>query len=368
MAIKDRMTTVTFRTRAAVQACPVLIGSGLLAGSGWLEAAGTGPVFLVSDHHVFPRYGEKVVAALRGRGCRPTVVLVPAGERAKSLYQLDRLYRAAREAGLERGTPVLALGGGVVTDLAGFFAGTWLRGLPLVNLPTTLLGQVDAALGGKNGINVAALKNQAGTFHQPRLVACDTDTLRTLPPRAYRGGLAEVVKCGIIRDPRLFALLESRAAALGRRDEKALLPAVIAAVRVKARVVAADAAERSGEREVLNFGHTIGHGLETAAGCRRLTHGEAVAAGMVVEADIARGLGLLEAADFDAIGRVLQRLGLPRRVTGLAAAEVRRAMTFDKKNKAGRIAFILPTAIGTTVRRDDVPDDAVAAALDRCLS
>lgn len=360
---EQKREVVTIRARPGSTACPVIIGPGLLEKADFLDRVGPGKVFLVSDRRVFPLYGAALARRLEASGRKTATVCLPAGERVKSLYYLRRLYLAARDAGLERSSTVLALGGGVITDLAGFFAATWLRGLPLFNLPTTLLGQVDAALGGKNGVNFEGLKNQAGTFYHPRLVVCDTAALATLPPREYRGGMAEVIKCGIIRDRQLFEFLAAHAGGLKRRERAALAHAVVSAVKVKAAVVSADAAESRGVREVLNYGHTIGHGLEAVSSGRRLSHGEAVAVGMAVEAEIACLMGMLDRAVQQEIVRLIGKAGLPTTVSGIDAGSVREAMFFDKKKKAGRTVFVLPSEIGSTFVRNDVPEELVTAAL-----
>ncbi|TMA96851.1 MAG: 3-dehydroquinate synthase, partial [Deltaproteobacteria bacterium] len=260
---------------------PVVIGAGLLAEVGpRLAAAGyRGRCALVTSERVGALYREPVAASLGQAGFAPVAVEIPDGEEHKNLAWLA-----------ERRSPLIALGGGVVGDLAGFAASTLLRGLPLVQVPTTLLAQVDAAIGGKTGINHALGKNLIGAFHQPRLVVIDVATLRTLPRREFVAGLAEVIKYGVIRDAELFATLEARLEALLGLEEAVLVPVVAACCRHKAAVVAADEREEGGERAVLNFGHTVGHALEVLTEYRRLLHGEAVAIGMVAAARVSRTL------------------------------------------------------------------------------
>jgi len=340
-----------------------VIGGRLDDLAGRLSIFGVGRLFLITDRRVHELYGAKLLRDLSGAGWRTAAAVLPPGERTKSLYRLERLYAAGVEAGLERLSLVLALGGGVVTDLAGFFAATFLRGLPLVNVPTTLLGQVDAAIGGKNGLNLPAGKNLAGTFYQPRLVYCDLDTLATLPFRDYRSGLAEIIKCGVIRDPDLFDLMERGIDGFKRRDPYLLRRAVTAAVRVKRALVEADPLERTGLRRELNFGHTVGHGLEKAGGYRRFRHGEAVALGMLAEAELARRRGLLASAAADRLGRLVAAYGFRTRAAGCPLEGVLSALLHDKKKQDGRVKFVLPAAIGRTVTCDDVAQAELAAVL-----
>lgn len=360
--------TISLRIAGERTDCPVHTGAGLLRVFSPPRAGKSAPVLLVSDRAVYPLYGEELAARLASEGFRVYPVIVPRGEKAKSFHHLRRISLEARAAGLERNSPVLALGGGVVTDLAGFFASTYLRGIPLYNLSTTLLGQVDAAVGGKNGINLAGVKNQVGTFYQPREVVCDPDTLSTLPAREYRSGLAEIVKCGVIADARLFDRLEKVVPRLVNRDREVLEEAITAAVTVKARIVEADVFERSGLREKLNFGHTIGHGLESAGGNRRLRHGEAVSVGMVCESAIAARTGLFPENDLLRLRELLAALGLPVSAPGIDYDEARQAIFFDKKKKDGRLAFALPAGIGKTETRRDIPETIISACLGESLS
>lgn len=300
---------------------------------------------LCVDGGIDARYGAEAEASLRAAGFAVTRIVVPAGEESKSLAQLGRLWDAMLSAGLDRASSVVALGGGVIGDLAGFAAATVLRGVALVHVPTTLLAQVDSSVGGKTGINHPLGKNLIGAFHQPSLVFADTSYLATLPPRDLRAGLAEVVKYGVIADEALLADIERDAEALVAGDPAALRPVVRRSCEIKAAIVAADERETTGARAVLNFGHTFGHALERLAGYGSLRHGEAVAVGMVLAARLSAALGLCSADLPDRIAAVLERLGLPTRWPADPEALVRAARA-DKKARAGAIHMVLVEAPG----------------------
>jgi 3-dehydroquinate synthase len=331
---------------------PVVIGSHVLAEVGpRLRAAGfRGRCALVTSERVGALYREPVLASLQGAGFRPAEVEIPDGEEHKNLAWAAVVYDRLLEAGVDRRSPVVVLGGGVVSDLAGFVAATLLRGLPTAILPTTLLGQVDAAIGGKTGVNHVAGKNLIGAFHQPRLVLADVAVLDTLPRREFLAGLAEVVKYGAIGDAALFAHLEARLADLLRLDPEVLVPIVAACCRQKAAVVAEDEREERGGRAVLNFGHTVGHAIETLTDYKELLHGEAVAIGMVAAARVSRALGRCGTEAVERLERLLKRAGLPTDIpNGLTPAALALAMQHDKKSAAGRVRFVCLEAIGRTV-------------------
>jgi len=288
---------------------------------------------------------------------------VPPGERSKSLDRVAALYEAFARAGLERGRPVFALGGGVVGDLAGFAAATWLRGVPLVMVPTSLLAQVDSSVGGKVGVDLPRGKNLVGAFHQPRAVLIDTDTLATLPARELRAGLAEVVKYGAIGDRDFFQWLEDSLQALLDGDPAALVHAIETSCRQKAGIVMRDERE-DGERALLNFGHTFGHAIESATGYSLLRHGEAVAIGMVCAAWLSARLGLAPAGDAIRLAALLEGMDLPTRVPeGIAPETLLGHMRLDKKAAGGRIRLVLWSGIGAAMVVDDVPDSEILAAL-----
>jgi 3-dehydroquinate synthase len=285
---------------------------------------------------------------MRAAGFAVSEIQIPEGEQHKNLAWLALLYDRLIESQIERSSPVVAVGGGVVGDLAGFAAATVLRGVPLVQVPTTLLAQVDAAIGGKTGINHAAGKNLIGAFHQPRLVAIDVDTLRTLARREYVGGLAEVVKYGAILDAELFERLEQNVEGLLRQDPALLADVVARCCRIKAAVVEADEKE-GGYRAILNFGHTIGHAIETLTEYRRLLHGEAVGIGMVCAARLSRAVGTLSRADADRLERLLRALGVPTQVPAdLRPQQIGLAIEADKKASGGKINFVCLESIGKT--------------------
>jgi 3-dehydroquinate synthase len=308
-------------------------------------------------------HATRVTESLRGAGFEPVVFTVAEGEEAKSLREAERLWDAFSAAGLDRGSPVVAVGGGVVGDLAGFAASTFMRGLPVVQVPTTLLAQVDASIGGKVAVNLPRGKNLIGAFHQPRLVLIDPEVLRTLPEREYRSGLAEVVKTGVALNADLFASLEAGLEALGRRDA-ALLEAVVAACCAeKAAIVERDEREETGLRMVLNYGHTVGHALEALSGYRRWLHGEAVAIGMTAAGRLAVRIGWTDAATAERQEALIQGVGLPTRFSGIEPREVVAALRHDKKARDGRVPFILLRELGRAEACHDVPMDAVVEVL-----
>jgi 3-dehydroquinate synthase len=324
---------------------------------------------VVSDRNVAPRYARTVQRSLSAAGFQSVLITVPAGETAKSLKTVQACYDQLAAHRLERKSFIVALGGGVVGDLAGFVAATYLRGMAFVQIPTTLLAQVDSSVGGKVGVNLKAGKNLVGAFHQPRLVLCDLDTLRTLPSREFRAGLAEVIKYGIIYDAGLFRRLERDLPKLLRREAGTLAAVVAHCCEIKAEVVGQDETE-GGLRAILNFGHTIGHALEAISSYGKYLHGEAISIGQVAAAEIsARTLGL-PARDVDRIRTLFRRAGLPTQVT-LNPAQRRRlfaAMLLDKKVSAGQIRFVLAKRIGKVVWGQTVPDAQIAATLNSQLS
>ena len=314
---------------------------------------------LVSDENVSERYGPIVVDALSSREVETHLITLPAGETTKSTSHLERIYDAALNWGIERATPLVALGGGVIGDLGGYAAATLLRGLPLIHVPTTLIAQVDSAIGGKTGINHAAGKNLIGAFYQPRLVLSDPALLQSLPSREWSSGLAEVVKHGLIADEALFADLERRWQALFDRDRDTVADLVPRAARVKAHVVAEDERER-GLREILNFGHTFAHAVERVAGYGTFTHGEAVAAGM-------RSALHLSAAveprfDRERAERLVARIPVPPGLADLPVSSLMEAMKSDKKVRGGRVRFVLLKEIGRAYVTADVSPNQVEAA------
>jgi 3-dehydroquinate synthase len=305
---------------------------------------------------------QKPVAAksLRAAGYEVVEATVPFGEEKKSLGTVSQLYEVLLDAHLERRSPVIALGGGVTGDTAGFVASTYLRGVPFVQCPTTLLAMVDSSVGGKVGVNVAQGKNLIGAFYQPVLVVADPTVLETLPDRELRCGLAECIKHGVIRDETLFRFIEERLDAVQSLDAETVVELVRRNVEIKAAVVMEDEKE-AGVRAHLNLGHTFAHAIEATAGYGVIQHGEAVGLGLVAAATAATHMGLCDAQVPDRIAALIKRCGLPARADLAGDDELGAAMRLDKKVQKDRIRFILPTRIGEVVIRDDVPQSAVSA-------
>jgi 3-dehydroquinate synthase len=306
---------------------------------------------------------RRLAGSARGRrGSALRVCLAPDGERFKTRRTLEALYDGFLEARLGRDGLVVALGGGVVGDLGGFAAATWMRGVDWVAVPTTLLAMVDSSIGGKVGINHAQAKNMIGAFHQPRAVVIDPAFLATLPLREFRSGAYEILKCAVLGDDALFASLRRAPAGLAGWRPPELDNAIATACRIKAEVVERDERE-GGPRYVLNLGHTIGHALEAVTRYRRFTHGEAVGWGLVGAALLARHRGLLSEPDFEAIASAVDHIGPRPRVSDLEPRRILEAIAHDKKARAGRVPFVLPTAIGRVVVHDDVTGSEIRRAL-----
>jgi 3-dehydroquinate synthase len=342
---------------------PIYIGPGLLARPELLADHVAGRrAAIVTNETVAPLYLAPVRRALAQ--FEPLEVVLPDGEQHKTLEVLNRIFTALLEARCDRGTTIVALGGGVIGDMAGFAAATYQRGVPFIQVPTTLLSQVDSSVGGKTGVNHPLGKNMIGAFYQPRAVVIDTDTLNTLPDRELSAGLAEVIKYGFIRDPEFLVWLETNMDKLLARDPQALSHAIHRSCQNKADVVAADETE-SGVRAILNLGHTFGHAIETGMGYGAWLHGEAVAAGMVMAADLSRRLGWLSGADLTRIVRLTERARLPVRPPAqLTAAQLRGLMSVDKKVQAGKLRLVLLRRLGEAVVTGDFPPAALDATLE----
>ena len=359
-------TVVPVRTASA--SYQVHVGRGLLDRLGALlpPLPGAAAAAVVHPAAVAP-VAVRVGRALAGRGLDVHLLEVPDGERAKRLAVVEALWRGLAAVPAHRPDPVVAVGGGATTDVAGFAAATWLRGVPLVSVPTTLLGMVDAAVGGKTGVDLEAGKNLVGAFHQPSAVVADLDTLATLPAVELRSGMAEVIKAGLVADPDLAAACLERAAPAVAGDLDALAPLVEAAVRIKAEVVGTDERE-AGRRAVLNYGHTLGHALERLAGYRGLRHGEAVALGMVFAARVAEATGLAAPGLVEGHVELLRAAGLPAGGVGLDPDAVLEAMATDKKHggTAG-LRLVLLRAPGKA-ELVPAPDRALLAGAIRSLA
>jgi len=316
---------------------------------------------VVASRRVYGVHGRALGRSLRGLGPL-AVCLVPDGERHKGRRALEAVYDAFLDARLGRDGLVVALGGGVVGDLAGFAAASWMRGVDWVVVPTTLLAMVDSSIGGKVAINHARAKNMIGAFHQPRAVVIDPSFLATLPPRELRSGAYEILKCAVLGDDALFAALGRAPAGLAGWARPEVENAIATACRIKAEVVERDERE-GGLRYVLNLGHTIGHALEAVTSYRRFTHGEAVGWGLIGASWIARRRGLLAEGHYDQIAAAVDHLGPRPRVSGLDARRILEAVSHDKKARAGRVPFVLPTAIGRVEVHEDVTKEEIRRAL-----
>jgi 3-dehydroquinate synthase len=326
-----------------------------------LDTAGVGARrFIVSSPLIWRFHGARLHRALGGG--HP--ILIPDGERFKNLPSVSRIYDALIRAGADRGSVLVGVGGGVIGDVAGFAAATFLRGITLVHVPTTLLAQVDSSIGGKVGVNHALGKNLIGAFHQPTVVVIDPLLLRTLPRREFRSGLYEVVKYGVIASRTLFERIARDTKAIFDRDPAVLIPAIVESCRIKAEVVAADERE-SGLRRVLNFGHTIGHALEAVTKYRRFRHGEAIAYGMLGAADLAVARGALANRERQALAKAITQLGPLPPIADLSASDVLEATRRDKKVVHGRLHFVIAIQIGATMTIDDVTEEELKAVLGR---
>jgi len=344
----------------------IRIGSGILAEVGrWLTEGGFSDKLVIITNPIVNRlYGKSLEQNLIREGFRVTILPVPDGEDQKSLETAGRLYHELSNCYAERATPVLALGGGVIGDLAGFVAATYLRGVPLVQIPTTLLAQVDSSIGGKVAVNHDQLKNKIGAFYQPMLVISDISTLRTLPPKELANGLAEVIKSAVVWDKEFFAYLEMNLDRIKSLDARELEQTVFRSAKIKAEIVAKD--ERDlGLRNILNYGHTIGHAIESVADFS-IGHGEAVAIGMLAAARISNRLGILGQNELSRLRNLIQRASLATETPALELGKIIQAMRHDKKILGGRIRFVLPKAIGEVFITDKVSPSLVEQVLVSC--
>ncbi len=350
---------------------PIRIVPGLIQQLGpWCRRQKLGQrCALISDTHVAPRYAAAAQRSLKQAGFDAVLLTVPAGETAKSLKSVQACYDRLAAHRLERNSFIVALGGGVVGDLAGFVAATYLRGVPFVQVPTTLLAQVDSSVGGKVGVNLAAGKNLVGAFHQPRFVLCDLDTLNTLPEREFRAGLAEVIKYGIIHDAKLFARLERDLPKILQREPKTLAAVIARCCEIKAEVVGQDETE-GGLRAILNFGHTIGHAIENISGYGTFLHGEAISIGQMAAAELSASVLGLTGREVERIRNLFQRAGLPTQMKLNPAVRKKlfAAMSRDKKVSGGEVKFVLAERIGKVAWGQRVSAVLVNAALDQIAS
>jgi 3-dehydroquinate synthase len=351
----------TLNVALGIRSYPILIGGGLLSRpEAFREQLPARDVAIVSNTTVAPLYLPALTASLGTR--RRVEVILPDGEAHKTLANTARVLDVLVANRFARDCAVLALGGGVVGDLAGFAAACYQRGVAFVQLPTTLLAQVDSAVGGKTGVNHPGGKNLIGAFHQPRLVVADTDTLATLPPRELRAGVAEVIKYGLIADATLFEWLEAHLEELLAAEPAALTHVVRRSCEIKAEIVGRDEREQ-GERALLNLGHTFGHAIESATGYREWLHGEAVGAGLLMAAAMSSECGLLAASEVERVRRLVERAGLPTRVASVSPGVALEHMRIDKKVLGGRVRLVLLRGIGEAVVTADYPQAALTRVL-----
>ncbi|MGA0028196.1 MAG: 3-dehydroquinate synthase [Steroidobacteraceae bacterium] len=340
---------------------PILVGSGLLSRTGlFSELLPASKLLVVSHPSIQALWGDRLDAGLGGRQVHHHSV--PEGEQHKTLASLEGIFDAAVSAGLNRDCAFVALGGGVVGDITGFAAACYQRGVSFLQVPTTLLAQVDSSVGGKTAVDHSGGKNLIGAFHQPVGVVADTDTLGTLPDRELRAGLAEVIKYGLIMDADFLAWLETHVADLIARQPQALEHAILTSCRHKAAVVGRDEREQ-GERALLNLGHTFGHAIETGTRYGEWLHGEAVAVGMVMAAELSARLGWLAAPEVGRLRELISRAGLPCDPPRLGAARMLELMALDKKVRGGRIRLVLLQSLGRAVCTADYPDEALLGLL-----
>jgi 3-dehydroquinate synthase len=353
----------------------IFVGNNILEKIGllWRELNLDKKVLIVTNPHIERLFGETIKASIAHFGLAQTeIVRIPIGEQYKSLEMLNRLYDVMINFGLERNSTVVAIGGGVIGDLAGFAAATFMRGINLIHVPTTLVAQVDSAIGGKTGVNHPRAKNIIGSFYQPTCVFADINTLTTLPERELRCGFAEIIKYGVIEDKFLFEFLDKNKRFFAfhsalQNQKKAFLvfltKVVICCIAIKAKIVSKDEKEKTGLRMKLNFGHTIGHAIEALTNYRIYNHGEAVALGMIAAAKISLKLKLIDEKSVNKVLNLIKLIGLPSFIHNLRSENIINALKLDKKVFDGKIRFVLPIKIGKVIIRDDVPLEVVDGVL-----
>jgi 3-dehydroquinate synthase len=359
-------TPIELKVELGERSYPILIGPELLGNDARLAASVAGShAAIVTNTVVGPLYLDRVAGALRAAGKTVTEIVLPDGEEEKNWDNLNRIFDALLRDRCDRKTTIVALGGGVIGDMAGFAAATYMRGVPFIQVPTTLLSQVDSSVGGKTGINHPAGKNMIGAFYQPQAVFADTSTLNTLPARELSAGLAEVIKHGAIIDAQFFDWIEANIGRLMDRDASALAYAIQRSCEIKADVVRKDERE-GGLRAILNFGHTFGHAIEAGMGYGAWLHGEAVGCGMVMAAELSRQLGFIDSATRERIAALVRAAGLPTDAPDLGASRWVELMQVDKKNEGGQIRFILLKPLGAPLITA-VPQDTLVAAIEACV-
>lgn len=344
---------------------PIVVERGALARLAEFVPAKAGRIFVATNEEVWKLHGAAVSAALHGRPVH--VLRFPPGEERKRFASVEAAAEEMIAAGGDRTSVVIAVGGGIVNDMGGFLAAIFMRGIPVIQVPTTLLAQVDAAVGGKTGVNLRSGKNLIGAFHQPLAVVTDPELLQTLPEREYRAGLFEVIKHGVIASPELFRLMQWKAQDVFRQEPAAVEFMVAESVRIKSRVVSEDERE-GGLRRILNFGHTVGHALEAETGYGRLLHGEAVGFGMIAAAHLASLMGVLPAAERDEIVGTVALYGPVPSIADVSAEALVARLVSDKKTIQGKVHFVLPDRIGHVVIRSDADEAVVLQAVRTALA
>ena len=353
----------TFRVATPQQSYDAIVERGILNRASEFIPAKAGKLFVVTTEDVWKLFHELIKEQFPGA----RVLFFPGGEANKRLSQVERLADQMLVNGADRGSVVIGFGGGIVTDISGFLAAVFMRGVPVLQIPTTLLAQVDAAVGGKTGVNLVGGKNLVGSFHQPLAVLIDPQVVRTLPEREYRAGLFEVIKCGIICDPQLFRRMADSSREILAMKPDLLDELIAAAVRIKAEVVSAD--EREGDlRRILNFGHTVGHAIEAETSYTRLLHGEAVAWGMIVAARLAELIEMLSPGEAAEINAAIKQYGPLPRVDDLSVESLISRLASDKKTLGGIVHFVLPTAIGSVKVVTGIEKGAVRRAINEGLA
>jgi 3-dehydroquinate synthase len=344
-----------------VKQCPITVGDGIIKQlEKHFDFSGYSSIVLVTDTTVKRLYGQDVLAVLKATGKKVSLFALPVGERAKSLSTAERGYRFLLDNNIDRKGLICALGGGVVGDVGGYIAATYLRGIDYIQLPTTLLAQVDSSIGGKVGVNFSGKKNMVGSFYQPKDVVCDVALLKSLPPAERRNGLAEVIKYGLAMDEGLFRILDQKEGEFTTAEMKEI---VRRCCRLKAGIVEADETERTGQRAILNFGHTVGHALEATTKFKGQSHGEAIAIGMTAAARISQQLGMIDRSSVQSIENLLSKFGLPNSCQGVSPDELINAIRFDKKTTLGQTGWVLLNGTGKGVVNQVVAENLVRRVL-----
>ena len=345
-----------------VKLCPIIVGDGIIGGlREHFDFSGYSGIVLITDATVKKLYGQGVLKTLGATGKRVSLFTPPAGERAKSLSTVERGYQFLLEHNVDRKGLICALGGGVIGDVAGYMAATYLRGIDYIQLPTTLLAQVDSSIGGKVGVNFSGKKNMVGSFYQPKAIICDVALLKSLPPAEMRSGMAEVLKYALAMDEELFRTLNQKKEKKFTAAE--LKDIVMRCGSLKAGIVEVDETEKSGQRAILNFGHTVGHALEAATRFYTLSHGKAVAIGMAAAARISEQVGMLERNNVNSIENLLAKFGLPTYCQGANPDDLIKTIHFDKKTTLGQTGWVLLKGIGKGVINQTVAEDVVIRVL-----